>query len=355
MKKYNDMKVFNIIDNPEELTIDIQGEIGGGWWSDGVTLESVKAQLGKAAGSKKNVVVKINSLGGDVDEALAIYELLVGMGDRVTTECYGRCASAATIIAMAGATRKMSRYALFLIHKCWGGVVGNENVLEKELEAQRAINGRLISIYVDRTGAKKEDIEALMERNNGDGAWLTTEECLQYGFIQEEITAANGSEAAYLTNKIKNMFNFNSNKTMKKSIKTMAALCALLAMEEITANKEGQFIIDDETMNKINDALKAEQDKSANLQQQLDSVVADKAAAETAKATAESEKAAAETAKADAEAAKKAAEDRVSELKDILAKIPAAPKVDGKDEGTKDEFQQAWENSEEYKEALNRM
>ncbi len=344
-----EQKIFNIIETPEDVTVEIQGEIGGGWWSDGVTLESVKRQLGNIAGTKKNVVVKINSLGGDVDEALAIYELLLTMGDRVTTECYGRCASAATIIAMAGSKRKMSRYALFLIHKCWSGVIGNENVLEEELEAQRAINSRLVAIYTDRTGSKQEDIEALMERNNGDGAWLNTEECIQYGFITEEITAT-AADSNYLKNKIQNMFNLN-NKKMKKNIMTMAALCALLAVQELDANKEGKYIVDEETLKKINDAL-------ANANSENETLKNEKAALETAKNEAEQAKATAETQKAEAEEAKTKAENRANELKAFLDKIPAvSTPVSGKDENheTKDEFQREYENSEMFREAKERM
>lgn len=341
------MKVFNIIENPGDVTVEIQGEIGGSWWGDGVTLDSVKHQLGNIAGTKKNVIVKINSLGGDVDEALAIYELLLTMGDRVTTECYGRCASAATIIAMAGHTRKMSRYALFLIHKCWSGVVGNENVLEEELEAQRAINSRLAAIYTDRTGSKLEDIEALMERNNGDGAWLNTEECMQYGFITEEITAT-AADSDYLKSKIQNMFNLK-NRPMKKSIMTFAALAALLALQELDANKEGNVLMDDDTLKKIDDALKAKQ-------AEIDNLKAEKEAAETAKAKAEEDLATANSEKSELEGRLSTAENRAKELKEFIDKIPAAvTSVLGKDPVEKDDFQKAWEESTMFKEAVERM
>ena len=341
------MKVFNIIENPGDVTVEIQGEIGGSWWGDGVTLDSVKRQLGNIAGTKKNVIVKINSLGGDVDEALAIYELLLSMGDRVTTECYGRCASAATIIAMAGHRRKMSRYALFLIHKCWSGVVGNENVLEEELEAQRAINSRLAAIYTDRTGSKQEDIEALMERNNGDGAWLNTEECMQYGFITEEITAT-AADSDYLKSKIQNMFNLK-NRPMKKSIMTFAALAALLALQELDANKEGNVLMDDETLKKIDDALKAKQ-------AEIDNLKAEKEAAETAKAKAEEDLATANSEKSELEGKLSTAENRAKELKEFIDKIPAADtSVLGKDPVEKDDFQKAWEESTMFKEAVERM
>lgn len=341
------MKVFNIIENPGDVTVEINGEIGGSWWGEGVTLDSVKRQLSGVASTKKNVIVKINSLGGDVDEALGIYELLLTMGDRVTTECYGRCASAATIIAMAGATRKMSRYALFLIHKCWSGVVGNENVLEEELEAQRAINSRLASIYTDRTGSKKEDIEELMEHNNGDGSWLNTEECLRYGFITEEITAVT-SDSDYLKSKIQNMFNLK-NRPMKKSIMTFAAIAALLAVQEMDANKEGSVLMDDDTLKKINDALEAKQAEIVQLKNEKQQLATEKANAENAKAEAEQ-------AKTEAENKLSASEEKVQEYKNLIAKIPNADtKVNGKDTEEKDEFQKSYENSDMYREALSKM
>lgn len=101
--------------------------------------------------------------------------------------------------------------------------------------------------------------------------------------------------------------------------------------------------MDDDTLKKLNDALQ-------NKQSEIDTLKAQKEAAETAKAQAESDKAAAETAKADAEAAKKAAEERVNEMKDLISKIPAAATiVAGKDTETKDES--GWTDSESYKKA----
>lgn len=317
-------KVFNIIENPEAVTVEIQGEIGGSWWSEGFTLDKLKTQLKGYEKGNKPVVVKIDSLGGDVDEALSIYECLVAMKERVTTECYGRCASAATIIAMAGDKRRMSRYALFLIHKCWSDVVGNENVLEEELEAQRAINSRLVAIYTDRTGHKQEEIEELMEHNNGDGSWLNTEQCLQYGFITEEITAEAGGEQDYLKQKIRAMFHLNS-KEMKKSIVAFAALAALLAAQEVESNKEGKCLFDEEDLRKINDKLAQLESEKADLQSKLD-------AAETAKTEAEGKASTAEAAKATAENEKATLAAKVAELQAVVDQTPAQePPAGGSD------------------------
>lgn len=336
------MKVFNLIETDSDLTIEVRGEIGGSWWNEGVTYDKVAAQLKGAVNSKKKVKVKINSLGGDVDEALAIYELLLSMGDRVTTECYGRCASAATIIAMAGHQRLMSRYALFLVHKCWSGVVGNENVLEEELAAQRAINDRLAQIYIDRTGSTRETIEELMNRFNGDGEFLNVEQAMQYGFITgqlpEEVKPA---DSDYLKEKIKDMLKFKNHKEMKKSITTLALLCAVLACQEVEA-KDNKALLDDEQLGKINDRLKVLEDG--------------KAAAEQAKAEAEQAKAEAEAAKAEAERKLAEAESKKAELQALVDKMPANPTATpGRDTHQDESYEDAWKKSDTYKEACEEL
>ena len=309
------MKVFNLVETSDDITIEIRGEIGGSWWNDGVTYNKVAAQLKDAVNGKKKVKVKINSLGGDVDEALAIYELLLSMGDRVTTECYGRCASAATIIAMGGHTRLMSRYALFLVHKCWSDVVGNENVLEEVLDFQRAINDRLAQIYIDRTGSSEESIKELMNRFNGDGAWLNVDEAMEYGFITGQLPEEQKpAESDYLKEKIKNMFNLKNQRKMKKNITTLALLCAVLASQELEA-KDNKALLDDEQLAKLNDALKAANDAKAAAE-------AAKAETETKLAAAEAAKQAAETAKQAADAEKATLQAKVAELQNIIDNTP---------------------------------
>lgn len=345
------MKVFNLVEKDDVVTVDVRGDIGGSWWNEGVTYEKVAAQLKGVVKSDKKVVVTINSLGGDVDEAFAIYELLLSMGDRVTTECRGRCASAATIIAMGGHTRRMSRYALFLIHKCWSGVVGNENVLEEVLSEQQAINDRMAQIYADRSGSKKEDIENLMNEYNGDGTWLNVEQAMQYGFITEEISQEKQpAEASYLQERIKGFFNNKKVEDMKKTITSLACLVALLSVSELDSDKEGRFLLSEDDLKKINDKLDT---TSKALADEMEA----KAAAEKAKTEAEEAKAAAEKAKTEAEEAKTSAEAekakleiKVTTLQELMGKTPAVePPAGGSDtqDKPKDEFKD-WYSKQDY-------
>lgn len=166
--------------------LEIFGHIGPDWWAEDPEENTAKRISEKLESLKEceSVTVRINSLGGDVDTALAVYALLKECKN-VTTEALGMVASAATIIFMAGSTRKMNKGALFLVHKCSSSVYrGNENDLEQELESQRTINETMTDIYT-QGGVSRETVEELMEANNGEGKWITAKETKQYGFATE--------------------------------------------------------------------------------------------------------------------------------------------------------------------------
>lgn len=345
-----DKHYFNIIESDQEVTVEVYGTIGESWWDEGVTFKGVSDQLKGIASGTKKVTVKINSYGGDVNDALAIFELLRSMGDRVTTECVGFCASAATIIAMAGHVRRMSSYGLFLVHKCSSWVAGNENELEAELESQRKVNDRIVQIYADVTGTDKAKLEALMEEDNGNGIWLNIDEAMEYGFITEALNdledpKEKGKKAFYQT-MFKNLFNNHKNHSdMKKSIIAFAALAALLAINEVEG-KDNKALFDDDQLKKINDRMEelqkqadAEKQKADDLQKKLDAA-----------------KEAAETAKQEHQDKVDELQKKIDEQKAVIDKIPAGEqKQNGKDTETKDDFQSSYEESEMFKEALAKM
>lgn len=180
---------FNISNAGGIGLIEIFGYIGEDFWSgEGNTTSTISQKLNEledlAVDSYK---VTINSTGGDVNHALAIYNLLRKKGKPVETEMIGMCASSATIIAMAGDKRIISENAIFLIHKCMSAVYGNENELKQELETQKLINDTIVSIYKNVVSNKtdEETIMALMNENNGNGKWISAKEAYDYGFATE--------------------------------------------------------------------------------------------------------------------------------------------------------------------------
>ena len=183
--QYKGLKFSN--SSEKEAVIEVYGIIGYEGWNkadDENTTRQMAEELDRIKSLKaESITIKINSLGGDVNHALAIHDLLAEHSATITTQINGLCASAATIIAMAGTIRKMSKNALYLVHKCSAnpGRV-NENRLLEELESQRTVNQRILAIYAD--GCSK-DVKELLEANHGNGKWITAQQALDYGFITD--------------------------------------------------------------------------------------------------------------------------------------------------------------------------
>ena len=177
-------------ESTDEAVIEIYGQIGYEGWDredDENTARLMSGELDRIkALNAKRITVKINSLGGDVNHALAIHDLLAEHPALVTTQINGLCASAATIVAMAGKERRMSKNALFLIHQC-SAYVGraNQEQLAQELETQKTVNGRMLDIYTAACNGKEAEISELLKANNGLGKWLTATEAKDFGFVTD--------------------------------------------------------------------------------------------------------------------------------------------------------------------------
>ena len=177
-------------ENTDEAVIEIYGQIGYEGWDredDENTARLMSGELDRIkALNAKRITVKINSLGGYVNHALAIHDLLAEHPALVTTQINGLCASAATIVAMAGKERRMSKNALFLIHQC-SAYVGraNQEQLAQELETQKTVNGRMLDIYTAACNGKEAEISELLKANNGLGKWLTATEARDFGFVTD--------------------------------------------------------------------------------------------------------------------------------------------------------------------------
>ena len=136
-----------------------------------------------------SVVVNIRSTGGDVNDALLIYDALQSLDARITTRCYGYTASAATIIAQAAnaGCREISSNALYLIHNSCCSIEGNASSLEARAELLRKTDERLAHLYAQHSGQPAEKFVELMAENSGEGRWLTAEETVAAGLADRII------------------------------------------------------------------------------------------------------------------------------------------------------------------------
>ena len=177
--------------------IDIEGTIGvpeknqfENAASRVATFETFRKEVARIAEiNATNVVVNIRSTGGDVNDALLIYDALQGLDARITTRCYGYTASAATIIAQAAneGCREISTNAMYLIHKSTCAIEGNSSSLDARAELLRKTDERLAHLYAMHSGREVEHFVQLMSENNGEGRWLTAEETVAAGLADRII------------------------------------------------------------------------------------------------------------------------------------------------------------------------
>lgn len=174
--------VFNIIANPDRngCTILLYGEIGD--YAD-VRAEDVISQIIEAESKYQHIDVRINSIGGQVDTGIAIFNALKNSRSEITIYIDCLAASTASIIASCGRKVKMSRYAKLLIHKPTGAARGNADEILRYQEQLEQIEDTICEIYSQRTGMSAEEIRtAYMD---GNDHWLSAAEAVRIGFADE--------------------------------------------------------------------------------------------------------------------------------------------------------------------------
>lgn len=151
----------------------IYAEIGA-WGINSKDLLAQLTALGDAA-----LTVRINSPGGDVFDALAIYNALIRHPARVTVHIDALCASAATLVALAADEVRMADNAQFMVHEPWTVAMGNNAELLKQADLLDSVAEQIVTIYARKTGADPADIRDWMRAET----WYTAEQALAAGFI----------------------------------------------------------------------------------------------------------------------------------------------------------------------------
>ena len=149
------------------------------WWGDEVTPLQFTEEL-NALGNVPEIVVRINSGGGDVFAANAIYTRLKDNAAKITVKIDGWAASAATIVAMAGDVIEIPGNGVFMVHDPAIGLLGyfNEADLAKASEELKVIKQSIINGYALKTGKAAEEIAAIMAAET----WFDGKQAVDAGF-----------------------------------------------------------------------------------------------------------------------------------------------------------------------------
>ena len=184
--------------------------------------------------------LRINSLGGDVFDGMAMYNVIKRRESKTTVYIEGIAASIATIIALGADEVIMAENSLFMIHNAWGGTSGEAKDMRKTAETLDKITSELTDIYVKKTGLSYDTLAQMMDEES----WLNAEEAFRLGFIDtisDSIKVAAKYDVSKFKNitqeEIKNKLSINiNNKKMTNELKDWFNS----KVEEIVASVKGE-------------------------------------------------------------------------------------------------------------------
>ena len=163
----------------DTAAISIYDEIG--MW--GVTAKDFIEGLSAVKAGVINL--EINSPGGSVFDALAIFNALKNSGKQINVKVMGIAASAASYIAMVGDKITMPENTFMMVHNPLNAIYGNAADMREMADVLDKVGNSLVATYVARTGQSDAEIRDLLAKDS----YLTAAECLELGFA-DEVTPA---------------------------------------------------------------------------------------------------------------------------------------------------------------------
>lgn len=173
-------------------TLNINGDIVSDdlvWIYDWYEMPCFSPKMARDAVSSleagETLRVVINSPGGDVYAGQEVFSILYNIRhiNSVEIEVQSLAASAASVIAMAGKTVKMSPVAALMVHNCSTYASGDYRDMTHTAEVLKKINECLVQAYIQKTGMTQEDLLDMMDNET----WLSANDCVKYGFADEII------------------------------------------------------------------------------------------------------------------------------------------------------------------------
>lgn len=169
----------NESDNTTEITI--YGVIGDSWWEDSVSASDIDAALKNITG---DIVIHLNSPGGDAFDGIAIYNRLKKHDGKVTIHVDGWACSAASVIAMAADELYMGLGSMLMIHEASSFVWGTKTEMRKEADVLDELEEGIIDIYMTKANVSREEIRAMVDAET----WFSAQKAVDLGFATADDT-----------------------------------------------------------------------------------------------------------------------------------------------------------------------
>jgi ATP-dependent protease ClpP protease subunit len=168
-------------DEPASAELLIFSVIGD--WSDmgEVSAQAFATELSKLPTSVKRLDIHINSPGGSVPEAQAIFSRLADHRSQKIVYIDGLAASAATIIAMVGHKIYIRANANMMIHLPSALAMGNADDMRTVAAALDSVTESMINVYAKRTKLERDEIHDLLAAET----WFSPQQAVDKGFADE--------------------------------------------------------------------------------------------------------------------------------------------------------------------------
>jgi len=128
-----------------------------------------------------DVLIKLNSPGGDVFQGMEIANYLKDHPSDITVEVTGQASSAATFILASADHAVMDLGSTVMVHEASIFAWGNKKDLQKRLNALEKVDESIVSVYKDKTGQSEDQIIEWMDNET----YFTAQEAVEYGFADE--------------------------------------------------------------------------------------------------------------------------------------------------------------------------
>lgn len=172
---------------------------------DSIAFSDVESFVASIPQDDDIINLTINCRGGSTRDALAMYDALRASGKTISALVTGQCSSSATILLLSARAdlRKARPNATLLIHNPYvaGYVEGDADEMRKVADQLEQERNRFLDIYVERTGADRETLSAMMDED----APMTIDKAIELGFISEKVLPISAKSKSMSTS-IKNAF-----------------------------------------------------------------------------------------------------------------------------------------------------
>jgi ATP-dependent protease ClpP protease subunit len=180
---------YRIQNNASTADVTLYDEIG----MFGVTASEFTQDLRRVTAN--TIELHISSPGGEVFDAIAIYNALKSHRARVNVTVDGIAASSASFIAMAGDSIKMARNAQMMIHAAHAICVGNADDMVKCAALLEKCSDNIADIYAQRAGGSVKDWRNRMAAET----WFSADEAVSVGLADEVLSGSRASTAVLNT------------------------------------------------------------------------------------------------------------------------------------------------------------